>query len=200
VAIAPGALAIPLPQLPLFSIIDGYKDIQSVVAVLEAQQSFATDHNTAHYKGDGPLDIPDEQERIRYLGYLLTRDIDLERRLKVQLQFNSRYAGVPLILMLRAFGLQGKHKIRLTQGLSIHQDATVNVAGNISFEFEPIGDWLKHPDRVTGFLVYLIRPPGPKHTPGPALVESAEADEAGETGIVRASPGLNVYRHIDMRV
>lgn len=187
------------PTLPLFNIIDGYQDIQSLVAVLETQENFQLDHNLARYTGDAPLELPDEEERIKYLGFFLTKNLNLRRPLKVNLQFNSRYAWTPLILMLRAFGLQGKGKIRLTQGLTLHQDAIVNNAGVAAFEFEPLGEWIKNPDRLTGFLVYLIRPPGERRPPQDTH-QAAESDpQEREEGIVRASPGLNVYRHIDMR-
>lgn len=184
------------PTVPLFHIIEGYRDIQSVEAVLETQQSFAIEHNLGRFKGDLPLEIPDEDERIRYLGFFLLNQIDLTRPLKIQLQFKSHYAWTPLILMLRGFGLQGQQQIRITQGLSLHQEGVVNAAGNVSFEFEPLGDWIKHPERVTGFLAYLIRPPGPRQEPPSAEFIQSQPEPAG---IVRASPGLNVYRHIDTK-
>ncbi len=184
------------PTVPLFNIIDGYQDIQTVVAVLETQQSFAVDQNTARFKGgDGPLEIPDENEKIRYLGHILTQDINLKRPLKIQLQFATRYAWTPLILMLRSFGLQGQRKIRITQGLTFHQDSLVNAAGLANFEFEPFDDWIKHPERVTGFLVYLIRPPGERQIP---VAEEQELSPE-EEGIIRSAMGLNVYRRIDTR-
>ncbi len=184
------------PTVPLFNIIDGYRDIQSVEAVLEAQQSFSMENNTARFKqNDGPLELPDEAERIRYLGYILLDRLKLDKPLNLQIQFHSRYAWTPLILMLRAFGLQGQGKIRLNQGISLHQDSTINAAGLAKFEFEPLSDWLKFPDRVTGFLVYLIRPPGPKLQPEPE-----ENTDAETPGILRAAPGLNVYKQIDTRV
>lgn len=184
------------PTVPLFNIIEGYRDIQSVEAVLETQQSFMIDQNLGRFKGDQPLEIPDENERIRYLGFFLLKSIDLKRPLRIQLQFGSRYAWTPLVLMLRAFGFQGQKQIRITQGLTLHQDTVVNAAGGALFEFEPVDDWLKNPERVSGFLAYLIRPPGPRLQPADLYVP----DEAPqEPGIVRASPGLNVYRHIDTR-
>ncbi len=39
------------------------------MAVLEAQESFSVDQNLGRYKGEGPLEIPDEEERIKYLGF-----------------------------------------------------------------------------------------------------------------------------------
>lgn len=184
------------PTLPLFNIIDGYRDIQSVEAVLEAQQNFSMENNTARFKqNDGPLELPDEAERIRYLGYILLDRLKLDKPLNLQIQFHSRYAWTPMILMLRAFGLQGQGKVRINQGISIHQDGTINAAGLAKFEFEPLSDWLKFPERVTGFLVYLIRPPGPKAQPEPEAFPEAETP-----GILRAAPGLNVYKHIDTRV
>jgi len=185
------------PTAPLFQILEGYKDLQSVVAVLEAQKSFLLDHNQARFSQSGPLDLPDH-ERIRYLGFFLLQDLDLQRPLKIQLQFHSRFAYTPLVLMLRAFGLQGKHQIRLTQGLVLHEEASVNLAGLAHFVFAPLGELLKHPERVTGFLVYLIRPvtePEPS-----AVLEAAEALPDSETGVVRAEAGLNVYKKIDTRV
>ena len=184
------------PTVPLFNIIEGYQDIQTVVAVLETQQSFAVDQNTARFKGgDGPLEIPDENEKIRYLGYILTQSINLKRPLKIQLQFASRYAWTPLVLMLRSFGLQGQRKIRITQGLTFHQDSLVNAAGLANFEFKPFDDWIKNPERVTGFLVYLIRPPGERQIP----VEEEQELSPEEEGIIRSAMGLNVYRRIDTR-
>ncbi|HEY9841855.1 MAG TPA: hypothetical protein V6D23_15440 [Candidatus Obscuribacterales bacterium] len=186
------------PTLPLFNIIEGYQDIQSVVAVLESQASFSIDHNLGRYKGDTPLEIPDEEERIRYLGFFLLNTVNLKNPLKMQLQFGSRYAWTPLIMMLRAFGLQGQRKIRITQGLTLHQDAVVNASGGALFEFEPLDEWIKYPDRITGFVVYLIRPPGQRQAP-PAEVVVAPEPELQEEGIIRSSPGLNVYKSIDMR-
>lgn len=184
------------PTVPLFHIIEGYQDIQTVVAVLETQQSFAVDQNTARFQGDnGPLEIPDEHERIRYLGYILTQSLNLKRPLKIQLQFGSRYAWTPLILMLRAFGLQGQRKIRITQGLTFHQDTLVNAAGLANFEFEPFDDWIKNSERVTGFLVYLIRPPGERQIP----IKEEQELTPEEEGIIRSAMGLNVYRRIDTR-
>lgn len=181
------------PTLPLFNIIEGYQDIQSLVAVLETQQSFALDQNTARFKqNEGPLELPEEHERIKYLGFFLLKDLNLQRELKIELRFSSRFAWTPLTLMLRAFGLQKQRNIRLTQGLSLHQDAEVNAGGLALFEFEALSEWIKYPERVTGFLVYLIRHPGQN---APAAEEIAEQ----EPGIVRASPGLNVYRRIDTR-
>lgn len=184
------------PTVPLFNIIEGYRDIQSVEAVLEAQQSFMIDQNLGRFKGDQPLEIPDENERIRYLGFFLLKNIDLKRPLRIQLQFGSRYAWTPLVLMLRSFGFQGQKQIRITQGLTLHQDTVVNASGGAFFEFEPVDDWLKNPERVSGFLAYLIRPPGPRLQPADAYIP---AEDSPESGIVRASPGLNVYRHIDTR-
>lgn len=184
------------PTLPLLNIIEGYRDIQSVVAVLETQEGFSLENNTARFKQDeGPLDLPDEAERIRYLGYILLQNLNLDKPLCLQLQFSSRYAWTPLVLMLRAFGLQGHGKIRFTQGLTMHESSTVNPAGLAKFEFDPLSDWLKFPERVTGFLVYLIRPPGAKVQPEPETVPEAE-----KPAILRAAPGLNVYKHIDTRV
>jgi hypothetical protein len=184
------------PTVPVFQVIEGYQDIQTVVAVLESQQSFVLDQNTARYKGkDGALTLPDEAEKIRYLGYILTKQIQLQRPLKIQLTFNSYYAGTPLILMLRSFGLQGKNKIRLTQGLSFHQDAVVNQAGTVTFEFDAFDEWIRYPDRVTGFLVYLIRLPGQKIQ----ILDTQEQEAEIEAGIMRSALGLNVYRRIDTR-
>lgn len=184
------------PTLPLFQIIEGYQDIQSVQAVLEAQESFAMEQNLGRFKQDEPLVFPEEHERIRYLGFFLSKDLNWARSLKIQLQFSSLYAYYPLILMLRSFGLQGKRQIRLTQGLTLNGEAVVNIAGLASFEFEPLGETLKHPERITGFFVYLIRPPAEKQVPDP----EPEIEAEPEPGIVRASPGLNVYRTIDTRV
>ena len=85
------------PTVPLFNIIDGYHDIQSVEAVLQATENFSLENNLARFKGDTPLEIPDEEERIRYLGFFLLKMLDLKRPLKIQLDFNSRFAWTPLI-------------------------------------------------------------------------------------------------------
>lgn len=182
------------PTLPLFQIIEGYQDLQSVVAVLETEASFALDQNLARFHQEKPLTWPEEKERIRYLGFFLTRDLNWKRPLRIQLQFSSRYAYFPLILMLRAFTLQGQRQVRLTQGLSLHEEAIVNLAGLALFEFPALAELLRHPERVTGFLVYLIRPLAEKQAPEP------EAEIEIEPGIVRAQNGLNVYRKIDTRV
>lgn len=182
------------PSLPMFQIIEGYRDLQSVEAVLEAEESFAMEQNLGRFKQNEALDFPEEHERIRYLGYFLNRELNWQRPLKIQLQFSSRYAYYPLVLMLRSFGLHGKRQIRVNQGVSFHEEAIVNIAGLASFEFEPLDEILKHPERITGFLVYLIRPKAEKHLPEP------EPEEEQEPGIVRSSPGLNVYRKIDTRV
>lgn len=183
------------PTLPLFNIIEGYRDIQSVEAVLEAQQSFQIDQNLGRFKGNPYLDIPDENERIRYLGFILIKSLDLARPLQIQLKFPSRFAWTPLILMLRAFGLQGKRQIRITQGLTLHQDTVVTGTGKASFDFEAFDTWIRYPERLTGFLLYLIRPSGPRQMPPEPTSVAAPA----ATGIVRSTPGLNVYRHIDTR-
>lgn len=183
------------PTIPLFNTLEGYQDIQSVVAVLEAQESFETANNQAHYKQpDGPLELPEEHERLRYLGFLLTQQLDWRRPLKIDLQFHSRYAYTPLVLMLRSFELKGKRRVSFHLGLTLHSEATVNIAGLARFEFEPLADWLKDPSRVTGFQVYLIRPAGPRQAPEPEYQEIPD-----EPGIVRAKDGLNVYRKIDIR-
>jgi len=182
------------PSLSMLQIIEGYRDIQSVEAVLEAEESFAMEQNLGRFKQDEPLDFPEEHERIRYLGFFLNRELNWQRPLKIQLQFSSRYAYYPLVLMLRSFGLQGKRQIRLTQGLSFHEEAVVNIAGLASFEFEPLDELLKHPERISGFLVYLIRPKAEKKEP------ELEIEREQEPGIVRASNGLNVYCKIDTRV
>lgn len=183
------------PTVPLFQIIDGYQNLQSVVAVLETQEGFQLDQNLAREKQqEGPQDLPEQGERVRYLGFFLSRDLDRWKPLRLQLQFRSRYAYTPLMLMLRAFHLQGERRVRLSQGLVRHEYTTVNSAGMALFDFGLPGDWLKQPERVTGFLVYLIRPGGILQSP------SEDTQTEPEAGIQRAAPGLNVYKKIDTRV
>ncbi len=184
------------PTLPLFQDLEHYKDLQSVMAVMEAEQSFELNQDTARFKQDGPLEIPDEKERIRFLGYFLSENIDWKRALKIDLNFHSRYAYRPVILMLRSFHLQGKTQVQLKQGLTLHTESQVNLAGLARFEFEPFENWLTNPKRITGFFVYLVAPPRTQAVEPEPVYEEAPA----EPGIVRSHQTLNVYRKIDTRV
>lgn len=183
------------PTLPLLQDLAHYKDLQTVMAVMEAEQSFDLNQDSARFKQDAPLEIPDEKERIRFLGYFLNETIDWKRPLKIDLNFHSRYAYRPVILMLRAFHLQGKTQVQLKQGLTLHSDAQVNLAGLARFEFESFENWLTNPSRITGFFVYLVVPPRDHSVEPEPVYEAVPA----EPGIVRAHQTLNVYRKIDTR-
>ena len=183
------------PTLPLFQELEYYKDLQSVMAVIEAEQSFELNQDSARFKQDGPLEIPDEQERIRFLGYFLNETIDWKRPLKIDLNFHSRYAYRPVILMLRSFHLQGKTQLQIKQGMTLHSEAQVNLAGLARFEFEPFENWLSNPKRITGFFVYLVAPPQSQVVEPSPVYEEVPA----EPGIVRSHQSLNVYRKIDTR-
>lgn len=185
------------PTMSMLQIAENQNDLESVVAVLESQESFDLENNLARFKDrEEPLPMPEEQERIKFLGYFLSKNLDWERPIRIQLDFGSRYAYIPLFLMLRAFELKGKRNVTLKQGLSLHTEGQVNAAGLAHFEFEALGDVIRYPEKTMGFLIYLIRPQGAKAQP--PTEESVEAPS--EPGIVRSQPGLNVYRKIDTRV
>lgn len=196
------ALAQALPPSPLLQqSLEGYRDLQSVVAVLASQAGFELDQNLARFRQNTLLELPPAEERIRYLGFFLTETLNPERELQLQLRFRAPYARIPLVLVLHAFGIQGKHRLRLTQGISLYASATVSPAGLAAFVFAPLAEILKKPERVQGFLVYLLRPPAPAADGQPA--EAAQPDwepEDTPPGILRVSEGLNVYKRVDTRV
>jgi hypothetical protein len=147
------------PAIPLMNILEGYKDLQSVMAVLEAQQSFDLKHNLAQFgEREGPVPFPEEHDRIKYIGYFLTAHLDPQRLITIKFNFGSGLAFQPLVLMLKAFSLQGTHRPHLVQGLSLSQIGETNGVGFVGFEFEPLNQLLKDPARITGFQVYLMRP------------------------------------------
>lgn len=187
------------PPVPLMNILDGYKDLQSVMAVLEAQQSFDLKNNLAQFgEREGPLPFPDEQDRIKYIGYFLTASLDPLRSITIKFNFGSGLAFQPLVLILKAFSLQGIHRPRLVQGLSLSEMGETNGVGFVGFEFEPLNQLLKDPARITGFQVYLMRPK--KLASAAPPLESVYTEPEVGPGVVRAAPGLHVYKHIDTRV
>lgn len=196
------ALTQALPPSPILQqSLEGYRDLQSVMAVLESQAGFELNHNLARFRQSAPVEMPPAEERVRYLGFFLTQHIALARPLRVQLRFSSYFAHTPLMLLLHAFGIQGKHRLHLTQGLSFYASAEVNAVGLVQFVFSPLSQTLKSPERVTGFMVYLIRPKVTHLSAPDTVFEASEVDdeEAG-TGILRVSEGLNVYKRVDTRV
>lgn len=187
------------PAVPLMNILEGYKDLQSVMAVLEAQQSFDLKNNLAQFgEREGPVPFPDEQDRIKYIGYFLTAQLDVQRPIVIKFNFGSGLAFQPLVVMLKAFSLQGTHRPRLVQGLSLSEIGETNQVGFVAFEFESLNQLLKDPARITGFQVYLMRPKKIE-TPAPP-VESVYTEPDVGPGVVRSAPGLHVYKHIDTRV
>lgn len=187
------------PAIPLLNLLEGYKDLQSVMAVLEAQQSFSLQNNTARFREqDGLFSLPEFQDRLKYLGYFLTQTLLLERPIRLELQFGRPLAGHPFLLLLKAFSVQGTYRFRINQGLSLSQEARADASGQVSFEFEPLARLLKDPSRITGFQVWIMKPK--YHPPLLNPEESMSADTENETGIVRAAPQLNVFKHIDTRV
>jgi hypothetical protein len=188
------------PTSSFLQIIEGYEDVESVVAVLEAQQSFDLRHNLARYRQDTALPAPDPKEKLKYLGFFLTQHLNSEKTFEVELRFTARYAYTPLVLMLKGFGLRGKKQVHLTQGLILHQEGEINTAGIVRFTFEPLSEWLKDLNRVTGFMVYLLWPKPPKKQQDTALETLISQNNEPESGMIRARSGLNVYRKIDTRV
>lgn len=184
------------PTIPLFQILEGYRDIQSVEAVLQSQETFALRDNTAHFKkGDGPIDVPDEVNRVRYLGYFLASQLNPNRMFRFQLSFGPTLAHHEFILLLRSFWLTGKRQIQVQQGISLQAEAEVNTKGEISFEFEPLADTLKDPSRIVGFNVFLIRPQTTRKKPPPPPEEPQHHHPPRKPG-----PFLNVLRKIDTKV
>lgn len=182
------------PTVPMFNILDGYQDIQSVEAVLHSQETFALRDNTAHFKqGDGPIEIPDEINRMRYLGYFLAEQLNPKRSFKFRLAFGQAGSHLPFILLLRSFWLTGKRQVQIKQGLTLQAEAESNAQGVAEFEFEPLAELLKDPSRILGFNVYLIRPKEDRRRPvKPPEPEAAQPPPPG--------PFLNVLKKIDTRV
>jgi len=193
------------PTSSFLQIIEGYEDIESVVAVLETQETFDLQQNLARYRQDTLLEQPEAKEKLKYLGFFLTQSLQSHKPFAVEMRFAPRFAYIPLVLMLKGFGLRGKKKIHITQGLILHEESTINTAGIVRFHFEPLSDWIKDLNRVRGFMVYLLWP-RESHTSLTSSVATAAQTQAtsqraeAESGIIRARPGLNVYRKIDTRV
>lgn len=188
------------PTSSFLQIIEGYEDVESVVAVLEAQQSFDLRQNLARYRQDLPMLAPEAKEKLKYLGFFLTQHLQHHKSFEVELRFATRYAYTPLVLMLKGFGLRGKKRIHLTQGLILHQEGEINPAGVVRFAFEPLAEWLKDITRVTGFMVYLLWPENSQPQRREREETSVSQNTEPESGIIRARSGLNVYRKIDTRV
>lgn len=185
------------PTLPLFQTLEGYEDIQSAMAVLEAEESFAFADNQAEFtEREGPIPIPDEHHRVKYLGYFLTAQMDPEMPLKVALKLPSSLAHFEFHLLMRSFSLSGKKRLQVTHGITLQDQAQVAPNGQLRFEFAPLADTLKDPSKLTGFHVYLVKPPG--QNPEPPIEEESSTIEQ-EPGIVRAAPKLNVYKKVDTR-
>jgi len=187
------------PAVPLMNLLEGYQDLQSVMAVLEAQQSFDLQNNTARFnENEGLLPLPEAGDRLRYLGYFLSAGLDAQRPIQIELNLGRPLAGHPFILILKAFSLLGTHRFRLVQGLSLTQEALASAKGQVAFSFEPLATLLRDPARITGFQVYLMKP---KFDPASASpIETVYTEPETESGVVRAAPNLNVYKHIDTRV
>ena len=190
------------PTPAFLQLLEGYRDIESAVAVLETREGFEMEQNLAQFMQDAPLVWPEAKDRIRYLGFFLTGEMDTKREFHISLQFAPRFAGASLTLLLRGFGLQARSRgVQLTQGISLHQEARIATSGTLHFTFEPLSDLLKHPERLQGFLAYLLWPAqqDPESYAYEQDLERSQIDET-EAGIIRARPGLNVYRKIDTRV
>ena len=187
------------PTSSFLQVIEGYEDVESVVAVLETQEGFDLQHNLARYRQAVPMSAPEAKEKLKYLGFFLTQHLQSHKSFEVELRFSARYAYTPLVLMLKGFGLRGKKRIHLTQGLILHQEGEINSAGVVRFAFEPLAEWLKDITRVTGFMVYLLWPVSdPSHPPSVSETFTSQNPEP-ESGIIRARSGLNVYRKIDTK-
>jgi hypothetical protein len=187
------------PAVPLMNILEGYKDLQTVMAVMETQQSFDLKNNLAQFKDkEGPPAFPEEHDRVQYVGYFLTALLDADRSLQLKFNFGSGLAFQPLFLMLKAFSVLGQRQFRLVQGLSLSQSGETNGIGFVAFEFEPLAQLFKEPTRITGFQVYLMRP-SKEASPAQPL-ETVYTEPETEEGVVRVAPQLHVYKHIDTRV
>lgn len=188
------------PTSSFLQIIEGYEDVESVVAVLEAQQSFDLRQNLARYRQETPMSADEAKERLKFLGFFLTQHLNSTRPFEVELRFATRFAYTPLVLMLKGFGLKANKRVFLTQGLILHQEGAINAAGIVRFRFEPLSEWIKDLTRITGFMVYLLWPrahQGPQEIPSEATTsQNAEP----ESGMIKTRSGLNVYRKIDTRV
>lgn len=183
------------PTVPMFNILDGYQDIQSVEAVLHSQETFALRDNTAQFKqGDGPIEIPDEVNRMRYLGYFLAEQLNHKRPFKFRLVFGHAGAHLPFVLLLRSFWLTGKRQVQIKQGLALQAETETNDQGVAEFEFEPLAELLKDPARILGFNVYLIRPKEDRRRPARA------AEQESPPPPPPSGPFLNVLKKIDTRV
>lgn len=193
------ALAQALPPSPLLQqSMESFRDLQSVVAVLESQAGFELDQNLARFLHSSPFEMPSAEERVRYLGFFLTDKLDPARELKIQLRFRAHCAQTPLVLMLHAFGIQGKYRFRLTQGISLYAAARVNAAGLAAFVFAPLAEVLKKPERVQGFMVYLLRPRMPESDEQTDELP-VWVNEDTPSGVLRVQEGLNVYKRVDTR-
>jgi hypothetical protein len=174
----------------LFRLIEGYRDIQSLVAVLASQQPFDVnkDNHGQLHQGQSAELLPDSVHRVRYLGYLLLDQLNLHRPLRLHLDFGSAYRHIPLILVLKGFWITGRHRLRIVAGQVLQQPSISDQNGRIDFALPPLADVITHSERLTGFHVYLIRP----------KAESVSPVLAPPT--VRSEPVLNVRRTIDVKV
>jgi hypothetical protein len=169
------------------------------MAVLETQQAFEMDHNNGKFRDtEGPVKLPEEYDRLKYLGYFLAGNLEPRRPIRITLAFGRPQAGHPFIMVLKAFSLLGTHRFRLVQGLSLTQAALANASGTVSFDFEPLDTLLRDPSRITGFQVWLMKPKvDPKSVP---TLENVYTEPEGHVGVLPTDPQPDGFKHIDTRV
>lgn len=188
------------PAPAIAPVLNEHKDIQTVIAVLKNQELFEIIDNNAQFrKGNAREDIPDENNRVKYLGFFLSEQLDPKRALKIKLDFKPSYAGTPLMLLLRSFTIVGKNQLRLVNGFSIQDYSEVDSNGSIRFEFEPLASFLKNPSKITGFNVFLIRPKEEKQPKQAIQVEPATQQAPPPSN----KPKLNInspMKRIDTKV
>lgn len=174
----------------LFRLVEGHRDIQSLVAVLASQQPFDVnkDNHGQLHQGQSAELLPDSVHRVRYLGYLLLDQLNLHRPLRLHLDFGSAYRHIPLILVLKGFWITGRHRLRIVTGQVLQQPSASDENGRVDFALPPLAEVITSPERLTGFHVYLIRPKAEPALPAPV------------PPTVRSEPVLNVRRTIDVKV
>jgi hypothetical protein len=175
----------------LFRLIEGHRDIQSLVAVLASQQPFdiTQDNQGKLYQGHSADLLPDPVHRVRYLGYLLMQQLNLHRPLRLHLDFGWAYRHIPLMLVLKGFWITGRHRLRVVTGQVLQQPGLSDQEGCVEFALPPLADVITRPEQLTGFHVYLIRP-----KPEPTQLAQRSSLTA------RSEPALNGRRTIDVKV